>query len=162
LHITQSLSIKNRQRARRCDLPRFEKGAVPGPGRPRGLRNRSTQLLDELGAEGIEEVIRVVNQHALKGNMQAASLLLTRTWPNRRGRPVTLDLPSVETATGLVQAQAAVVAAMANAQITPDEAAAVASVLEIQRRAIETHNHEQRIRDLEADKAEPARSAAAV
>ena len=60
-----------------------------------------------------------------------------------------------------MQAQAAVVAAMAASEITPDEAAAVASMLETQRRAIETHDHEQRIRDLEANKAESARDPAA-
>jgi hypothetical protein len=55
----------------------------------------------------------------------------------------------VETAGGLVQAQAAVIAAMARGELTPDEAAAVASVLETQRRALETHDHERRLDELE-------------
>jgi hypothetical protein len=41
--------------------------------------------------------------------------------------------------------------------LTPDEAASVASVLEVQRRAIEMHDHEQRLQALEAKK-EEARS----
>jgi thioredoxin-like negative regulator of GroEL len=133
-------------------MPRYAKGKPPGPGRPPGSRNRSTAWLDALGGEGIENVIRTVKQAAEGGNMQAASIMLARTWPNRRGRPVPLDLPEVRTAAGLVEAQAAVIAAMARGELSPDEAAAVASVLEAQRRAIETHDHEPRIRELEKEK----------
>lgn len=136
-------------------MPRFEKGQMSGPGRPRGSRNKSTILFDEIGSEGTEELIGVVKACAEKGDMRAAAILLARTWPRRRGAPVTLDLPAVETAGGLVQAQAAVVAAMARGELTPDEAAAVGSLLETQRRAIETHEHEGRIRALEEKKAAP-------
>jgi hypothetical protein len=130
-------------------MPRFEKGAAPGPGRPRGLRNKTTVWLDQLAAEGTEEIIKVVRAEAQKGDMRAAWLMLSRTWPHRRGRPVEIDLPPVETSAGLVQAQAALVAALSKGEITPDEAASIASVLETQRRAIETHDHARRIRELE-------------
>ena len=133
-------------------MPRFEKGNTYSPGRARGSRNKATVWLDELGAEGTEEIIRVVDREARKGDMRAAWLVLSRTWPSRRGRPVTLDLPPVETPAGLVQSQAAVVAAMAAGHITPDEAASVSTVLETQRRALETHDHEHRIRELEERK----------
>jgi hypothetical protein len=130
-------------------MPRFEKGAAPGPGRPRGLRNKTTVWLDQLAAEGTEEIIKVVRTEAQKGDMRAAWLMLSRTWPHRRGRPVEIDLPPVESSAGLVQAQAALVAALSKGEITPDEAASIASVLETQRRAIETHDHARRIRELE-------------
>ena len=130
-------------------MPRFPKGNPPGPGRPPGCLNKSTLWFDELAGEVTEEVIRAVNEKAGKGDMRAASIVLARTWPRRRGRPVTLDLPAVDTAGGLVQAQAAVIAAMARGELTPDEAAAVASVLETQRRALETGDHERRLAALE-------------
>ncbi len=135
-------------------MPRFEKGATPGPGRPRGLRNKTTVWLDQLAAEGTEEIIKVVDQEARKGDMRAAWLMLSRTWPHRRGRPVELNLPPVETSAGLIQAHAAVVAALSSGEITPEEAASIAAVLETQRRAIETHDHERRIRELEEKRAE--------
>lgn len=135
-------------------MPRFEKGNTHGQGRPRGSRNRTTVWLDELGAEGTEEIIKVVKTEARKGDMRAAWLVLSRTWPHRRGRPVEIELPSVETPAGLIQAHAAVVAALSRAEITPDEAASISTVLETQRRAIETHDHERRIRELEEKKAE--------
>jgi hypothetical protein len=135
-------------------MPRFPKGNLPGPGRPPGCRNKSALWFDALADEDTEKVVRVVAEKAGEGDMRAASIMLARTWPHRRGRAVTLDLPAVETAAGLVQAQAAVIAAMARGDLTPDEAAAVASVLETQRRALETHDHERRLATLEgqADK----------
>ena len=69
-------------------------------------------------------------------------------WQLANSKVVRLDLPDVSTASGLVTAQAVVIAAMANEQITPEEAASIASVLEAQRRAIETHDHERRIEAL--------------
>jgi hypothetical protein len=56
---------------------------------------------------------------------------------------------------GLVQAQAAVIAAVARGELTPDEGAALGSLLENQRRAVETHDHERRLQALEDKKTEP-------
>jgi hypothetical protein len=130
-------------------MPQFEKGNTFGRGRPKGSPNKSTLILDELGREGIEEVIRKVAEAAKDGNMRAASILLARSWPRGHGRPVVLDLPPVETAGGVVQAHAAVVAQMAAGELTPDEASTVGDVLETQRRAIETYVHEKLLREWE-------------
>ena len=130
-------------------MPKFQKGKPPGPGRPPGCPNKSTLWRDAVDSEGTERVIRVVQEKAEKGDMYAAALLLARTWPRRRGRPIQLDLPSVADTGGLVAAQAAVIAVMAKGEISPDEAASVAGVLELQRRAIETNDHELRIQELE-------------
>jgi len=134
-------------------MPRFRKGQQPGPGRPPGCRNKSSVILDAIGREGIENTIRMVKRKAdEQGSLRAASILLARTWPRGRGRAVALDLPVVETAAGVLRAQAAVVAAMATGEITPQEARAMADVLECQRRAIETYDHEQRIVALETER----------
>src|SRR5471030_1742652 len=132
-------------------MPKFEKGKPPGPGRPPGLRNKTSQLLDTIAGEGTERVIRTVQEKAEKGDMYAAALMLARTWPRRRGRPVQLDLPSAADTGGLVAAQSAVIAAMARGEISPEEAASIASVLEQQRRAIETDDHEKRLQELEEE-----------
>jgi hypothetical protein len=130
-------------------MPRFTKGAKPGPGRPAGCRNKLTELVEELAGEGTVKLLNVVRDRAEKGDMRAASIVLSRTWPHLRGHAVQLDLPPVETSAGLIQAQAALVAAMARGEVTPAEAASIAGVLETQRRAIETHDHERRLRELE-------------
>jgi hypothetical protein len=136
-------------------MPRFEKANAFGAGRPKGSPNKATLIFEEIGHEGVVDVIRAVKKKAADGNLRAAAILLARTWPRGRGRPVVLDLPPVETTGGIVQAHAAVVALMAAGEITPDEAAEVGSVLETQRRAIETHDHEKHLQALEADDAQP-------
>ena len=132
-------------------MPPFEKDNQFSTGRPRGARNKGSLWLEAVGGEGTEKVIRRVQKEAERGNMYAAALVLARTWPRRRGRPVTLDLPSVTDTGGLVAAQAAVIAAMAKGEISPDEAESVASVLETQRRAIETNDHGRQIEELRAE-----------
>ena len=130
-------------------MPRFTKGDPAGPGRPAGRRNKLTELVEELSGDGTVKLLRVVRERAEKGDMRAASIVLARTWPRRRGGIVPLDLPPVETSAGLIQAQAALVAAMARGEVTPAEAASIASVLETQRRAIETHEHTRLIKELQ-------------
>jgi hypothetical protein len=136
-------------------MPRFRKGQQPGPGRPPGSRNKSTLIFDAIGLEGIESTIRMVKSRADNDkSLRAAAILLSHTWPRHRGRTVDIDLPPVETAADVVRAHAAVVAAMAAQQITPEEARAITDVLESQRRALETHDHDKRLQVLEHKKAE--------
>ncbi len=132
-------------------MPRFQKCQAPGPGRPPGSLNKSTLLLDQLASEASENVVRSVQERAEKGDMYAAAILLARTWPRRRGRPVQLDLPSVADTGGLVAAQAAVIAAMAKGEVSPEEAQSIAGLLEIQRRTIETNDHARQIEELRAE-----------
>ncbi len=132
-------------------MSRFEKGNNYSTGRQRGARNKSTLWLDEIGRESTEKVIGAVLGEAEKGNMYAAAIMLARTWPRRRGRPVPLALPPVETTAGVLGAQAAVIAAMAKGEISPEEAASVANVLDSQRRAIETNDLARRVDELEAE-----------
>ena len=98
---------------------------------------------------------RPKNSHArlLKWRWQAIPstmrLCLDRLFPPRRTRPIDLELPKVETAGDVLKAHAAVIDAMAQGGITPDEASTVSSVLEVKRRSIETCELEARITELE-------------
>jgi hypothetical protein len=130
-------------------VPQFEKGNSFGKGRPRGSRNKSAAILDEIGLEGLVNVIRSVQQRANKGSLRAAAILFARVWPVARGRPVAVDLPSVETTAGLVEAHAALVGLMAAGELTPNEALAISRVLDAQCRALETYDHEKRLQALE-------------
>ena len=130
-------------------MPPFEKGNKFGLGRAKGSRNLSTQLLDELASDGLDKLVGKVKQCANDGDMRAASLMFGRVWPKRNGRLISLDLPPVDTAEGLVKAIAEVVACCARGEITAEEAAAISALLEGQRRAIETHDHARRLEALE-------------
>jgi hypothetical protein len=76
-------------------------------------------------------------------------LCVERLVPLRKGRPVVFDLPAVETAADVANALGAIAGAMAAGELTPDEAGAVAGVIEAKRRAIETVEHEERLQRLE-------------
>jgi hypothetical protein len=67
----------------------------------------------------------------------------------RSVRPVRLQFPEIADAQDILKAQAAMIQAMAAGEITPDEAATVASVLEAKRKAIETVQLEERVAKLE-------------
>ena len=133
---------------------RFKPGRSGNPGGPKpGQRHPAFAALDAIGHEGAESVLRSVVAAAEGGDMRAAEILLRRAWPERKGRPVAFVLPASVGAAGLVEAMGAVTEAMASGGMTPDEASAVAGVLEIHRKAIATEDHEQRLRALEEGKA---------
>jgi hypothetical protein len=84
------------------------------------------------------------------GDQAAAALILSRVWPARKGRPIDgLSLPPIEKAADIVAALGAVADATVNGTLTPDEASAVANVLEIKRKTIETTDVLARIEALE-------------
>ncbi len=130
----------------------FAPGNPGGPGRPEGSRNRATVLLDKIASADAEGVLRRTVEAAKGGDLRAADIILARVWPARKGRPVSISLPAIETAADVSAAIGAVVTAAASGEITPDEAQTLAGVLEMKRRAVETHDLEQRIAALEQRK----------
>jgi hypothetical protein len=145
-----SAPISNRaETAERGADGRFVAGGPGGPGRPKGARHAALAALDAIGAEAAEQVLRTVVGAARDGDLRAAEVLLRRLWPERKGRPVEVALPEVASAADVVRAHAAVVAAMACGEVTPEEAEAICAVLEVQRKAIETAELEARVAALE-------------
>lgn len=136
----------------------WPKGVSGNPaGRPRGSRHEALKALDAIGTEGATEVMRSVVKAAREGDMRAAEILLRRLWPERKGRPVALDLPEPNNAAGVAEALAAITRAVAAGELSPEEGQAVAGILETQRRAIETVELESRIAALEARNGEGGR-----
>jgi hypothetical protein len=76
---------------------------------------------------------------------------MERLAPAMKSRAVRLSMPSVETADDVLKAQAAAIRAMACGEITPDEAATIAGLLEARRKAIETVDLERRLIAVEAN-----------
>lgn len=85
----------------------------------------------------------------LAGDPVGLKLCLDRIIPPRRSRPVSLALPKVNTAKGVTEAMALVVAEMATGSVSPDEAQTISGVLDAQRRAIETTEIEARLAAIE-------------
>jgi hypothetical protein len=120
------------------------------PGRPRGARNHATRAAESLLEGQTEALTTKAIEMALAGDITALRLCLDRILPVRKDRPVEVDLPVVETAADHAPALAAVAAAVALGDLAPAEGKAVAEVLELHRKAIETAELERRISDLEA------------
>ncbi len=64
-------------------------------GRAKGSRNAALLALDAIGSEAGKGIREAVVSAAKAGDMRAADILLRRLWPERKGRPVTLDLPAI-------------------------------------------------------------------
>lgn len=97
-----------------------------------------------------EAVTRKAIELAKAGDPTVLRLVLDRINPPRKSRTVNLALPVVEKIDDVAAALAAVVEAVAAGEVTPDEGNAVANLLELRRKAIETTELQKRIEVLEA------------
>jgi Family of unknown function (DUF5681) len=128
----------------------FPKGQSGNPaGRPQGSRNKATLALEALMDGQAETITQKAIELALQGDTTALRLCLERICPPRKSRPVNITLPEVKTVDGVAEAQAAVVQAVADGELTPEEGTAITNILEARRKAIETQDHEGRIAKLE-------------
>jgi Family of unknown function (DUF5681) len=118
-------------------------------GRKKGARHPVTILAERMLQSDAEDVVRAVIKAAKEGDMAAAKLVLERICPVRKGAPVVFDIPELMTAADLPQAVAAVTREVAEGTLSPDEGASVVSVLDMQRRAIETADLAHRVAVLE-------------
>jgi hypothetical protein len=129
----------------------WKKGQSGNPaGMPKGTRHRVTMLAEKLMGDDAEDIVRAVVNAAKAGDPTAMRLCIERLVPVRKGRPITFDLPPVETATDISKALGVIAKSMAAGELTPDEAGTVATVMEAHRKAIETTELEERVRNLEA------------
>ena len=124
----------------------FQEG---NPGRPKGAKHKTTILAEKLMAEDVEGVVKAVLDAARSGDMAAARIVLDRLVPVRKGRPVEIELPPVKTAADVLAAMGTVLAHVADGEISPDEGATVAGILEMKRRTLELVEIERRLAALE-------------
>lgn len=131
---------------------RFQKGNKFGKGRPIGSRNQTTEALQALlDGEG-EQITRKAVEMALEGDTTALRLCLERLFPPIRERRVSLNVPKLESAGDIAKALSTLLEAVATGEITPSEGQIISTLLEVQRKAIETADLEQRISRLETSK----------
>lgn len=121
-------------------------------GRPRGAKDHITRVLDQLdqaAAEAALAVLHGVLDKARAGDLQAAAIVLARLWAPRKGRPVAIALPPITAPADVTAALSVITAAVAAGEITPDEAGAIASVIETARKNLELVEIEKRLTALE-------------
>jgi hypothetical protein len=128
----------------------FQKGESGNPsGKPKGARHKVTLAIEKLLDNEGEELTRKCIELAKGGDLVALRLCLERICPPRKSRPIAIDLPDSKTADGVAEAQAAIVQAVGDGDITPDEGKILSEILEARRRSIETQEHEDRLNELE-------------
>jgi hypothetical protein len=91
-------------------------------------------------------------EKAKDGDMAAIRLCLDRACPPVKDRPVTLEMPQVESAQDAARAAGAVLQAVADGELTPSEAAEVSKIVRTYVAALEASELEQRITKLEEAK----------
>ena len=142
------------ENARKKQDGRFQRGRSGNPaGKPKGARHRTTLAAEELLQGEASALTRKAVELALSGDSSALRLCLERVLPMRRGRPVRFSLPALDTAGDLPKALGAVLAAVAEGSLTPDEAVSLAQIVEVRRRAIELVEIEARLAVLEQSQA---------
>ena len=140
-------------------------GARAGAGRPMGsLGRKSVEILSEAASAGVtpvEFMLQIMRSSGSDAEPSAWSDA-DRKWaaekaaPYIHGRPapiahkIKMDLPDTGTAAGVVSALARVSQAVSGGEIAPSEAASLVSIIDAQRKAIETGDLIERIERLEA------------
>jgi len=129
---------------------RFQPGESGNPaGRPRGARNKRTLLaetmLDREGADIIDRLIKL----AKGGDIAAIRMCIDRICPRQREQPVSVELPAMTTAEDTIGAMAAIMQAIGDGDLAPQEAAALSKVVADVARTIVAADMERRIAQVE-------------
>jgi hypothetical protein len=130
----------------------FQPGQSGNPaGKKKGTRNRMTVALEKLLEDEAEEITKAAIAKAKAGDPIALRLVLERILPVRRGRPVRFEFTPINNADDVSTLLNDILKAVALGDLTPDEAATIASIGEARRKALETVEMERRLEALEAD-----------
>lgn len=128
----------------------FEKGHSGNPvGRPPGSRNKTTLAAEQLLDGEADAIVRKAIEKAKEGDAVALRLCLERIVPPRKDRPISFALPAIETAADALKATGALIAGVANGDITPGEATELARLMDGFVRSLEATELSERISNLE-------------
>ena len=118
-------------------------------GKPKGCRHKATRLAEALIGEESEKLIRTIIEKALAGDSICLRLCLERIAPPVKERPISIELPPIQSMYDSVTAMGAILDHVASGELTPGEGVAIAGMVETFRRVVETQELEKRINLLE-------------
>jgi len=119
-------------------------------GKLKGSRHRVTRAVEALLEGQHEALTQKAIDLALTGDGPALRLCLDRIAPARKDSPVSFALPVIATAADTVAASSSLLAAVADGEVTPDEAGRVMALLTAHKALVEAGDLEARISALEA------------
>jgi len=108
-------------------------------GRPRGVRNRATVLLDAITHDDLKAIMTKIVEKAKAGDLAAAKLIFDRIAPAPRGRALEIDLPALDKRNDgdtLIAIYDAITRAVVSGTITPSEAVELIAIVDAHRVAI--------------------------
>jgi hypothetical protein len=156
------------------------KGSKPGerrggrkPGVPNKVnvatRERIAREADPIGffirvakGDGIEAALDVLEENkrtervlihpTLDQRIHAQGMLLRKILPDAKTGQIKMNLPAIEKPSDIVTALGALIGAVVDGTMAPEDAHTLAEIIETKRRAIETVDHEARLAALEVSK----------
>lgn len=120
-------------------------------GKPRGARHKVTQAVEALLDGEAPAVTRKAIELALAGDRAALKLCLDRIAPVRKGRTIKLDVPRLIDSEDAKSAWATLFDAVTSGEVTPEEAAGLAALIEGWQRSHEMAEFDARLRVVEAN-----------
>jgi hypothetical protein len=130
----------------------FELGNKIGPGRPPGSRNKRTLFMEQMVEHG-PAIIKQCQVMALEKDPTAMRICMDRLVPPCKPAHHRFRLPRGDTPADLVKAVSAINQQVARGNLSAQEGEAMARIIEIQRRAIETEDFERRLQAQEKEMA---------
>jgi hypothetical protein len=128
----------------------FEKGQSGNPaGKPKGARNKTTLAVEALLDGEAEAITRKAIDLAKSGDGPALRLCMERLASPRKDRPISFDMPKIETPADALKAATAIIEAVAIGEVTPSEAAELSKTIDSFARVAETADLAERIKRLE-------------
>jgi len=117
---------------------KFQPGQSGNPaGRPLGSRSKKTLALEEAFDDRAEEILNDVIGRAKEGEKTAMRLCMERILAPKRERPITIDLPLIETPSDAREALLVVTAELGAGGITIGEASKLIALIDRMVRLIE-------------------------
>jgi len=127
----------------------FEKGKSGNPnGKPRGARNRSTAIAENLLKAHAAALVKKALQLALDGDQTCLRICLERLVPMQKVAPLKVDLPDVAAVADIPKLFAAITEKLREG-IAPSGAATLIDLAEASRKSLEVVEIESRISALE-------------
>ena len=129
---------------------RFQKGRSGNPkGRPKGARNKTTVIAQNLLDRQAQALIKKVVRMALGGDLTCLRLCLERLVPPKKDAPIDIELSRIAVAGDIPKLFSALSARLGEGGLTIQEARSLIEMTEDARRLYELTELEQRISALE-------------
>lgn len=117
-------------------------------------RTKTALAIEALLEGAAEAITRKLIEEALQGDRIALRLCFERLSPPRRDVPVAFELPLIESAADARRASASVLAACAQGQLSPSEAATVMGLITAHVGTLEVAEIEARVAALEKEQSQ--------